>query len=54
MSVPNQCPRCGYSYLTEKEFLYRIDLSCQKCGWSEEFPYPNDNVAQTYHDLQKS
>lgn len=46
MAVPTECPRCGYSYLTEEEFLSHISLSCQKCGWSGAYAMSGGHIGQ--------
>lgn len=38
MSIPTECPRCGYAHLKEKKCLGGITLYCQKCGWLKDYP----------------
>lgn len=47
MPIPTDCPRCGNPRLTEKKLLYYINLFCQKCGWSEDYSYPNELTEQS-------
>lgn len=54
MAIPTECPRCGHSCLTEKEFLYHIALSCQQCGWSEDYTDPYDSMTEPSWSIEET